>query len=128
MGFLTGSLDENTRFTTGDFRAAVPRFAPVELKANLKLVDLVRKWAKRKEATLSQISLAWLMAQKPWIVPIPGTTKGRHMLENLGAHDVSFTAEELREFNGEVDRIKIKGDRLPANLLAASGVEAPLKK
>ncbi len=89
-GFLTGAMDANTRFDSADFRANVPRFAPEALKANLALVDLVREWAKRKNATPAQIALAWLLAKKPWIVPIPGTTKLKRLDEDLGALSVPF--------------------------------------
>ena len=130
MGFLTGAIDQNTRFdgNKADFRANVPRFAPDALKANMALVDVVKTWAQKKEATPAQISLAWLSAQKPWIVPIPGTTNIKHMEENIGAAQVKFTADELKELTAAVDAIKIQGDRLPEAVLAFSGVEAPPKK
>ena len=130
MGFLTGTIDQNTRFdgNKADFRANVPRFAPDALKANMALVDVVKTWAQKKQATPAQISLAWLSAQKPWIVPIPGTTNIKHMEENIGAAQVKFTAEELKELTAALDAIKIQGDRLPEAVLAFSGVEAPPKK
>jgi aryl-alcohol dehydrogenase-like predicted oxidoreductase len=128
VGFLTGAIDANTRFAPGDIRGIESRFSPENLPNNLALMDLVKSWAARKQATPAQISLAWLMAQKSWIVPIPGTTQMAHMLENNGAEDIRFTLDELKEFNNQVDAIKIMGERLPAVVLAFSGVEAPLKK
>src|SRR5580658_2423669 len=95
--FLTGAIDENTRFAPGDIRAAEPRFSPENLKHNVELVKLVKMWAERKQAAPVQIALAWLLAQKPWIVPIPGTTKLSRVEENLGAADVELTPEDLRE-------------------------------
>jgi aryl-alcohol dehydrogenase-like predicted oxidoreductase len=127
MGFLTGTIDETTRFAKNDFRATVPRFSPENLAANMPLVELLRKWAKRKEATPGQIALAWLMAQKPWIVPIPGTTKMPHLLENAGAAAVAFTPAEFAELNASLSGIKIHGLRLPQQVLEFSGVEAPPK-
>ena len=128
VGFLTGAIDANTRFADGDIRKIETRFAPDNLAQNLALVDLLKKWAARKEATPGQISLAWLMAQKPWIVPIPGTTQMAHMLDNVGATGVTFTAAELTELNGAVRAIKVQGARLPDAVLAYSGVEAPAKQ
>lgn len=130
VGFLTGAIDENTRFDGPgytDYRLTNPRFTPEALKANRVLVDLLREWAQRKEATPAQIALAWLLAQKPWIVPIPGTTNPRHLDENLGAIAVEFTVEELRELNAVASRIVVQGDRLRKELLDMSGREAPLK-
>jgi aryl-alcohol dehydrogenase-like predicted oxidoreductase len=127
VGFLTGTLDANTRFAPGDLRGSETRFSPQNLPNNLRLVDLVRKWAVQKEATPVQISLAWLMAQKPWIVPIPGTTQMAHMLENNGGDNVKFSASELSQFNSELSAITVVGERLPAGVLALSGVEAPPK-
>jgi aryl-alcohol dehydrogenase-like predicted oxidoreductase len=94
----------------------------------MALVELVKKWAVQKQATPAQISLAWLLAQQPWIVPIPGTTQMAHMLENIGADDIRFTADELRQFKTELAKIEIKGERLPKMVLDFSGVEAPPKK
>lgn len=128
MGFLTGDIHADTRFAQGDFRAVVPRFAPDALPANMALVALVEEWARRKGATPAQISLAWLIAQKPWVVPIPGTTKSKHLVDNIGADSVRFTPDEVRELNASVTRIPIKGARLPAGVEALSGVEAPLKR
>ena len=99
VGFLTGAIDANTRFADGDIRKVESRFSPENLPHNLALVDLVKSWAERKQATPAQIALAWLMAQKPWIVPIPGTTQMPHMLENIGAAAVRFTPAELAELN-----------------------------
>jgi aryl-alcohol dehydrogenase-like predicted oxidoreductase len=125
VGFLTGAIDERTRFAEGDIRGIETRFSPENLPNNLALVALVKTWAERKEATPGQIALAWLMAQKPWIVPIPGSTQMPHMLENIGAASVSFSSDELAELNKAVAAIQIKGARLPDQVLAYSGVEAP---
>ncbi len=128
VGFLTGAIDANTRFAQGDIRGAESRFAPENLPSNLALVKLVTNWAERKKATPGQISLAWLLAQKPWIVPIPGTTQMPHLLENIGAADVRFTVDELKQFDTELGKIEVKGERLPQMVLAFSNVEAPAKK
>jgi aryl-alcohol dehydrogenase-like predicted oxidoreductase len=125
VGFLTGSIDVNTRFAPGDIRGVESRFSPENLPHNLALVELVKRWAERKRATPAQIALAWLMAQKPWIVPIPGTTQMAHMLENVGAADVRFTSTEVAELNGAVSALRIRGARLPEQVLVFSGVEAP---
>ena len=125
---LTGWIDANTRFAPGDLRAATPRFSPENLAHNMQLVDLIKTWAVRKRATPAQIALAWLMAQKPWIVPIPGTTVMQHMVENTGAAGVRFTAAEVSELNEAIRAIEVKGQRLPDAVLAFSGVEAPMKK
>lgn len=128
VGFLTGAIDAKTRFAEGDIRGIESRFSSENLPHNLALVGLLKNWSENKQATPAQISLAWLLAQKPWIVPIPGTTQMPHMIENIGADDVKFTAEELNEFNKQLDAIQIVGERLPAAVLAFSGVEAPAKK
>ena len=120
-GFLTGKVDETTRFDSSDFRARVPRFAPDALKANLALVDLLRDVAERKGATPAQIALAWLLAQKPWIVPIPGTTKLERLDENLGAVAVELTSGDLREIDTAASKIKVQGARLPEGLLEMTG-------
>lgn len=125
--FLTGVIDANTRFVPGDLRGAEPRFSPENLPHNLALVELAKTWAKRKEVSPAQIALAWLTAQKPWIVPIPGTTQMPHMLENSGAVAVRFTPAELTELNTAVRAIEVKGERPPAFVLSLSGVEAPPK-
>jgi aryl-alcohol dehydrogenase-like predicted oxidoreductase len=127
VGFLTGAIDSNTRFAQGDIRGMETRFSPENLPANMALVDLLKKWGKQKDAAPAQISLAWLLAQKPWIVPIPGTTQMAHMLENTGASKVKFSSAELQEFNTTLNEIKIQGERLPAGVLAFSDVEAPEK-
>ena len=125
VGFLRGAIDEYTRFAQGDIRGMESRFAPENLPNNLALVALVTKSATQKQATLAQISLAWLMAQKPWIVPIPGTTQVSHMIENIGADGVRFSDDELMQFNAELTKIEIKGARLPEFVQAFSDVEAP---
>jgi len=128
VGFLTGAIDESTGFAPGDIRGMETRFSRENLPNNLALVNLVKKWASQKEATPAQISLAWLLAQKPWIVPIPGTTQMAHMLENVGTNDVKFTADDLKQFNQELAGISIKGLRLPEFVLNFSDVEAPAKQ
>ena len=128
VGFLTGAIDENTRFAQGDFRGLTTRFAPENLAKNMALVHLVKKWSDRKEVSLAQISLAWLLAQKPWIVPIPGTTQMAHLMDNIGGNNVKFSSTEWQEFNTELNTIQIAGERFPASVQAISGVEAPLKK
>ena len=125
---LTGWIDANTRFAPGDLRAATPRFSPENLAHNMQLVDLIKTWAVRKRATPAQIAVAWLLAQKPWIVPIPGTTVMQHMVENSGAVGVRFTPAEISELNSAVRAIEVKGQRLPDAVLVFSGVEAPMKK
>jgi aryl-alcohol dehydrogenase-like predicted oxidoreductase len=127
VGFLTGAIDARTRFAEGDIRRVESRFSPENLPHNLALVALVRSWAERKQAALAQIALAWLMAQKPWIVPIPGTTQMPHMLENIGAASIRFTPPELAELNTSVSAIQIRGARLPDAVLVFSGVEAPAR-
>jgi len=128
MALLTGAIDQNTPIGRGDFRAMVPWFAPENRPGNLALVAVVKDWARRKDATPAQIALAWLMAQEPWIVPIPGTTKMPHMLDNIGADTVRFTPEELRELNAALVRTPVHGARLPPMVLSLSGVEAPAKQ
>ena len=125
---LTGWIDANTRFAPGDIRGIESRFSPENLPHNLGLVELVKSWARRKEAAPSQIALAWLLAQKPWIVPIPGTTQMAHMLQNIGADAVRFTPAEISELNAAVRGIEVRGQRLPDAVLVFSGVEASLKK
>ena len=126
--FLTGWIDANTRFAPGDIRAVESRFSPENLPHNLQLVALVEQWAERKRATPAQIALAWLLGQKPWIVPIPGTTVMAHMVENSGADDVRFTPSELAELNAAVRAIDVRGARLPEQVQVFSGVEAPPKR
>ena len=128
MGFLTGSVKADTRFASSpdmDFRAVVPRFAPEALPVNMALVNVVKSWAERKNATPAQLSLAWLLAQKPWIVPIPGTTKVAHMEENLRATKITFTSDELKQLNADIATVQIQGARLPPAVIQMSGVEAP---
>jgi aryl-alcohol dehydrogenase-like predicted oxidoreductase len=128
VGFLTGAIDADTRFASGDVRGVESRFSPENLPHNLALVDLVKRWAEWKQAAPAQIALAWLTAQKPWIVPIPGTTQMAHMLENVGAAEVRLTPTELAELNAAVSAIQIRGARLPDQVLVFSGVEAPPKR
>ncbi|MBX2926062.1 MAG: aldo/keto reductase [Chitinophagaceae bacterium] len=128
VGFLTGSIDAGTRFAPGDIRGNESRFSPENLPNNLKLVEVLQSWGAKKQATPGQISLAWLLHQKPWIVPIPGTTQMAHMLENTGAGNVKFTISEYQELNNQLAGIKITGERLPQGVLALSDVEAPEKK
>ena len=121
-GFLTGKIDESTTFATGDFRNTLPRFTPEARKANQALVDLVAKIAERKQASAAQIALGWLLAQKPWIVPIPGTTKLERLEENIGAASVELTAEDLREINEASSQITIEGARYPEKLERSTGL------
>jgi len=121
-GFLTGKIDEKTKFDSTDFRTAVPRFSPEALNANMALVDLVRGVATRKGATPAQIALAWLLAQQSWIVPIPGTTKLHRLDENLGALAVDLTAGDLREIDEAASKITLQGARLPESALKMTGL------
>lgn len=116
-GFLTGKIDESTTFESGDFRNLVPRLAPEPRKANMALVEVVKAVAARKGATAAQIALGWLLAQKPWIVPIPGTTKLHRLEENLGAVDLDLTSADLAEIDAEAAKIEVQGDRLPEAVL-----------
>jgi aryl-alcohol dehydrogenase-like predicted oxidoreductase len=120
-GFLTGKIDESTTFDKNDFRNVVPRFTPEARKANQTLVDLLNTIAERKNATSAQIALAWLLAQKPWIVPIPGTTKLYRLDENIGATAVELTAEDLREFDSAAAKITVLGARYPEKLEQMTG-------
>ena len=120
-GFLTGKIDENTKFAEGDFRNIVPRFTPEARKANQTLVDLLQKLANQKNATPAQIALAWLLAQKPWIVPIPGTTKIHRLEENLGADSIVLSTDDLHEINQAASKIKISGHRYPEQLDKLTG-------
>ena len=115
-GFLTGKIDENTKFDSTDFRNIVPRFSPESRKANQSMIDLLNKIAKQKNATPAQVALAWLLAQKPWIVPIPGTTKLHRLEENIGSVSIEFTADELREIDNASSEIKVLGERYPEHL------------
>lgn len=128
MGFLAGRVGARTRFGEEDFRATVPRFAPDALPANMQLVRLVQAWARRKDVTPAQLSLAWLAARKPWIVPIPGTTNVAHLEENVAAAAISLSADELKELDAGLSQITVQGDRLSPAVLSATGVEAPPKQ
>ena len=121
-GFLTGKIDEKTTFAKNDFRQIVPRFTPEARKANQALVDLLGQVAKEKNATPAQIALAWLLAQKPWIVPIPGTTKLNRLEENLGAASVQLTPAELRAIDGAAAKIKVQGARYQEHLEKRTGL------
>ncbi len=121
-GFLTGAIDENKKFDSSDFRSSLPRFAPEALKANQALVDLLGGIAKRKKATPAQIALAWLLAQKPWIVPIPGTTKLNRLEENIGAMAVELTANDLRDIDAAASKITVEGARYPERLEKMTGL------
>ncbi len=120
-GFLTGKVDENTSFDSSDLRSTLPRFTPEARKANQALVDLLGEIAKRKKATPAQIALAWLLAQKPWIVPIPGTTKLERLEENIGAVEIELTPDDLREIETASSEIKVQGARYPEKLEAMTG-------
>jgi len=120
-GFLTGKMDENTKLGKGDFRSTLPRFAPEAMKANQAFVDLLATIAKHKNATPAQIALAWLLAQKPWIVPIPGTTKLSRLDENVGALEIELTADDLREIDAAASRITVEGNRYPEHLEKMTG-------
>src|SRR6266487_3708336 len=115
-GFLTGKMDEKTTFDSSDFRSTLPRFTPEALKANQALIDLLGKIGQRKKATVAQIALAWLLAQKPWIVPIPGTTKFNRLEENIGAVSVALTPDDLREIDNAASKIAVQGDRYPDSM------------
>jgi aryl-alcohol dehydrogenase-like predicted oxidoreductase len=120
-GFLTGKINEDTKFASTDFRNTVPRFNPANRKANQTLIDLLSRFAEQKKATPAQIALAWLLAKKPWIVPIPGTTKLHRLEENLGAAEVELTPEDLREIESASSNIKVEGARYPEWLQPLSG-------
>ncbi len=121
-GFLTGKIDENTKFDKSDFRNIVPRFTPEARQANQALVDLLQSIGKRKNATPAQLALAWLLAQKPWIVPIPGTTKLHRLEENIGAITVELTADDLREIDNAAAAIEVQGARYPEELERRTGL------
>ena len=121
-GFLTGKMNANTRFDSSDFRSHVPRFAPEALRTNLALVDLIRDVAHRKGATPAQIALAWLLAQQPWIVPIPGTTKLDRLEENLGAATVELTPLDLQQIEAAASKLQLTGERLPESALKMTGL------
>lgn len=128
VGFTAGAIDANTKFAQGDIRGGESRFSPENLPKNLVMVEILKKWADKKNATPGQISLAWLLHQKPWIVPIPGTTQMAHMLENSAADHVKFSTSEFQELSRELDAVTIVGERLPALVQQFSDVEAPLQK
>jgi len=121
-GFLTGKINENTTFDSSDFRNIVPRFTPEARKANQALVDLLRSIGERKNATPAQLALAWLLAQKPWIVPIPGTTKLNRLDENIGAVSVELTSDDLREIDSAASKIDVQGARYPEELERRTGL------
>ena len=121
-GFLTGKMDENTKFADSDFRSKLPRYTPEALKANQAVVDLLGRMARQKAATPAQIALAWLLAQKPWIVPIPGTTKLSRLDENIGSVAIQLTSDDLREIDTAASKITIEGDRYPERLQRMTGL------
>ena len=120
-GFLTGKMDENTKLDSSDFRNILPRFTPEAMKSNRALVDLLARIAEHKKATPAQIALAWLLAQKPWIVPIPGTTKLARLKENIGAAAIELTRADLREIEEAASRIAIQGARYPEQIERLTG-------
>src|SRR5664280_1547053 len=120
-GFLTGKIDEKTTFDSSDFRSTLPRFTPEALKANQALIDLIGKIGQLKKATVAQIALAWLLARKPWIVPIPGTTKLHRLDENIGAVAVELTPDDLREIESAASKITVQGARYPEKLEQMTG-------
>jgi len=115
-GFLAGKIDEHTKFDSSDFRNVVPRFSPEARKANQSMIGLLNNIAQKKNATPAQVAIAWLLAQKPWIVPIPGTTKLHRLEENIGSINIEFTADELREIDNASSEIKVEGERYPEHL------------
>ena len=121
-GFLTGKMDANTKFANSDFRSTLPRFTPEALKANQAVADLLASIARQKKATPAQIALAWLLAQKPWIVPIPGTTKLPRLDENIGSVPIDLTADDLREIDSAASQITVEGDRYPEHLQRMTGL------
>jgi aryl-alcohol dehydrogenase-like predicted oxidoreductase len=120
-GFLTGTINENTKLGSGDFRSTLPRFQPESMRANQAFVDLLGSMARKKNATPAQISLAWLLAQKPWIVPIPGTTKLSRLEENIGAVAIELTVEDLRALDSGATKIPVQGERYPEHLEKLTG-------
>ncbi len=120
-GFLTGAMSKDTKLESNDFRAQLPRFTPEAMTANQELVDLLKRIGDKKKATPAQISLAWLLAQKPWIVPIPGTTKHNRLEENLAAAELELSARDLAEIDNAAAAIKVEGERYPPQLLATTG-------
>ena len=126
-GFFAGAINESSRFSQPDYRAGMPRLTPENLKQNMRLFEVVKEWANRKGATPAQFSLAWTMAKKPFIVPIPGTTKTAHMKENITAVDITFTTEELKQFEIDIAKFTVAGERNSKTGLSSMGVEAPPK-
>jgi aryl-alcohol dehydrogenase-like predicted oxidoreductase len=126
-GFFADAINENSRFSEGDFRAILPRITPENIPQNLEMLYYIQEWGLKKDATASQITLAWLQAQKPWVVPIPGTSNIIHLKENIGANDISFTSDELQEFNAGLAKIEILGAQNAGGVMTAMGVEAPKK-
>ncbi len=120
-GFLTGKIDQNTTFDSNDFRSRLPRFKPEAMKANRALIDLLKSIGEKKKATPAQIALAWLLARKPWIVPIPGTTKPHRLEENIGAADIKLTIEDMRDIDKAASEIEIHGSRYPEDLQKTTG-------
>jgi aryl-alcohol dehydrogenase-like predicted oxidoreductase len=120
-GFLTGKIDETTTFDSSDFRSTLPRFTPDALKVNQALIDLLGSIAQQKQATPAQIAIAWLLAQKPWIVPIPGTTKLHRLEENIGAVSVELTPDDLRDIDDAASKITVQGARYPEKLELLTG-------
>jgi aryl-alcohol dehydrogenase-like predicted oxidoreductase len=121
-GFLTGAINENTTFASSDFRSTLPRFTPEALKVNQALIDLLGSIGKQKKATPAQIALTWLLARKPWIVPIPGTTKLDRLEENIGAAAVELTPDDLRDIDSAASKIKVEGARYPERLEKMTGL------
>lgn len=121
-GFLTGKMDTNTKFANSDFRSGLPRFTPEARQANQTIINLLEKIAQKKKATPAQIALAWILAQKPWIVPIPGTTKLSRLDENIAAVDIELTPDDLREIDGAAEKITVKGERYPEHLQKMTGI------
>jgi aryl-alcohol dehydrogenase-like predicted oxidoreductase len=120
-GFLTGTINANTTFQSNDFRSSLPRFTPEARKANQALIDLLSTIARQKNATVAQVALAWLLAKKPWIVPIPGTTKLERLEENVGAELIKFTSDDLRDIESAASKITVQGNRYPENLEKMTG-------
>ncbi len=120
-GFLTGKINQDTKFDSSDFRTTLPRFTPEARKANQAFVDLLGKIARRKKATPAQIALAWLLAQKPWIVPIPGTKRLERLEENIGAVAIELTTDDLREIESAASKITVQGARYPEKLEQLTG-------
>ena len=120
-GFLTGAMGKDTKLEANDFRAILPRFTPEAMATNQALIDLLKRIGEKKKATPAQIALAWLLAQKPWIVPIPGTTKLHRLEENLAAADVALTKQDLAEIEKAAAAIKVEGERYPPHLMATTG-------